>query len=422
MSKPDGKVFGVESLEAWRRHVDPNGLYVGKLGKLAMLRSSRQEGFSGVNSIRGRFAERALGTVWQDRLKYSGLDSVFAEAATLGQVSKDDATQLVGSLVDEGWVELDTNVQSERFFHIAQSVERHTEDTAERIVSLVGAILDEKQGVSKRKLYSRLFGIEITSDMPPLVLTGLLMSGASHQGQKRLNENRPYETHPLATAFLYQMAWNEAAQEARKYGKDVPDEKWLERQIFVNLMHDTIENQLHHSNEEGSEENGKSYMEGISSRVTPLLLQKVLEKLGENEEAKIMTEDVLRITKTFGPDGETTPPDEYLARCAETIRAMIAKFSDTVHNKLIDPKNGKNSVKLEKEYTTTIETINRMIAQGTSDSVGMNDAFGLATIQAMYRIAMGDPLVGRQGYGYNHDQFMTASQKLALGQGLTLAA
>ena len=301
-------------------------------------------------------------------------------------------------------------VTLDTFTDIEKVANAETEATADALVKLVEKITADKH---TRAVYSRLLGVPIDENISKVVLAGLLTSGASHEGQTRQNRDRPYFTHPLATALLYQMAWEAVASDIeqspdgtmlvgdRRTKVEVPDKAWLEEQLFVNLLHDVIEDQIKGKNQI---ENGEvSFLEGDTSKITPLLMQKVLTKLGKTtEQADHIVDDILLVTKTRDPSGGSLSPSEYVHRCTSSIRSMIAKFCDTVHNKLIDPKTDVIGFEKTKgEYETMIKAIEGLIHTAKNGN-GMRDDFGLLTLEKIMSIVMDT----QNEFAGNHENFM----------------
>lgn len=389
-------------LDRWQKMVDPRGLFEGRLGELATTLGEINTQFVDSSLLRG-VGRKTLGLTRRPVVSYSGMDSVFADVASLQPISQNNAAEFITALQTtdstRGIFRGNPDIATERFLNIAGSVEQQTDQVADDIVHRVHALLgDGEQADELRESYAAELGVNITKDTSPLVAAGLLMASLSHEGQTRKNERRPFVSHPVAAAYLYEMAWNKAAEQ-----QSPPERKWLHREQFLLLMHDTIENQM--------KRDGTSYMRGESTRITPLLVQRVLEKLGEGDEAGQLVEDQLTITKTFGIDGKGLENGEYLQQYKRsTIRAMIGKFVDTVHNKIIDPKNEANTELLDKEYAEILAHIEANIRDEK------RDRFGLETVKAMYEIAMGNPSVGHPGYVKNHTGFMEMASRFPLGQ------
>ncbi len=372
----------LDQTEAFWRLYDPRNTQK-NLGLLVTHLCEKRQTPTNITTIRG-LAGAAL-HIHPEPTRLSGASLIWAETTHASLASDNTLRHEFAGITGESAESLQT---------IETIVENDTELAARLIAEYIVRVANDDEQL---ETLSTLLGVPINRQTNTLVLAGLLLSFASHRGQFRQNldengQSRPYFSHPLATAILYQKSWNKTVSHI-----EAPDETWLHRQLFVNLMHDAFEDMIH-------KDPRQSFLDGSTLRTTPLLLYKVLIELGEDtQHATDIVRDLMLVTKTRGLDGKSQEPTEYVQQCTSSIRAMIAKFCDTVHNKIIDTKADKDGrAKTNQEYDTMLAAIH------TDINRTMQDDFGHALLSNLYDMAI--------EFEKDHDSFMKHAANDPLGK------
>lgn len=277
-----------------------------------------------------------------------------------------------------------SGVSPERFRELAELAETEADTTAGYIGEFIDMIVDDAE---VRDTVSERIGYDIDPDTPKIIVAGLLLANAAHEGQYRQNihptrGNYDYMNHVLDTAILYQLGVEDSLNDPN-YAHLYPEDADTYRQLFRTLMHDAVEDSIPRK-----ERAGRSYLEGERLRVTPLLVEKLLIRLEEDPRiAADIVDDNMHMAKPRGLEDETISDDEYAKRFTSTIGTSLTKSPDTGHNLHIDPmkvaidENGrpydsKNTI----VYTRNLKTIGRVL-----DDI-MNDEWGVACWAKMQKV------------------------------------
>ena len=323
----------------------------------------------------------------------SGDELIVAEWLHLGYFDSTDAEER--KLV-AGVLGIDQNDQKrqKRFEEICAIIEDDVERSSQLYVDLTKEALGDQEFLDEfAKELSDDYGakIELSTEMSPIVMSTITMMMTGHEGQMR-EDGKKYETHPLTTMFLFQIAWDMVVEEwSRNYPeRDIPKRHILFDQLAVNGAHDVVEDLFPYGKEII---NGQSIMTGDNAHVTPLVLKSVYKKhkVGSDSEGDAPEELVEAnriLTKTRDIDGETIDKEEYVDDCMSSVLTIFAKLCDTLHNKVMNAKSKDGKSKEDHDHIDkSHEEYERSLRMFTERIIDNENDWDAAIVKKLWFIA-----------------------------------
>lgn len=235
--------------------------------------------------------------------------------------------------------------------------------------------------------FSRIVGVKLGTNSSKVVVAGVLLPVALHEGIQRQNRDMsPYYTHPIGTGALYNIATKRVISQLKQTSSTVelPEADDLYTQEFRNYVHDSIEEIIR---------NGDTPLfHGNRTQLTPLAQKRLLIKLGiADDKANDIVRDSVLVTKSRDVQGDSFSKEVYTKRTTLTIGAELTKLSDLMYNWFIDPKVLKDPEAEDRArrknvvYKNMVREIMRDLKNNKQDEFGYLVAVEIIRTAYMFR-------------------------------------